>query len=91
MSTNIIGKKSLKIKPQSVEKSKEIQHVSTRQNPPKPSVKSRSKQDAELLAMMADNEQLPIMTAHGAELAAAVLFGMALQALIISLLKFFQV
>jgi len=83
MSTNIIGKKSLKIKPQSVEKSKENQHVSTRHNPTKPSVKSRSKQDSEILHVMTENEQLPMITARGAELAAAVLFGMALQALII--------
>jgi len=40
---------------------------------------------------MTENEQLPMITARGAELAAAVLFGMALQALIISLLKFFQI
>jgi len=92
MRDSIIDAGASKNKPNPAVNSNKKQRVSTRPNSQKPRLKKPvNAQDKEFLTLMESNEQLPMITAHGAELVAAVLLGMSLMAFVTSILKFFQV
>jgi len=92
MSDSIIDAGASKNKPNSAVNSNKKQRVSTRPNSQNTRLKKPvNAQDSEILTLLESNEQLPMITARGAELVAAVLLGMSLMAFVTSILKLFQV
>jgi len=92
MSSQLMDAGASKNKPNPAVNSNKKQRVSTRPNSQNTRLKQPvNAQDKEFLTLVESNEQLPMITARGAELVAAVLLGMSLMAFVTSILKFFQV